>query len=138
MRKFVLPFLLILSLFGTEITFDKNLNIESSLKQKFQTYWELRGKKRFYKTYNMEIPYLNYLHNQDWYEDYFANAPRIKKIVVKKIECKNEKCNISMIFYPQYNPNDYSFIKDIWVKVNNNWYHRYNDNPLPPMGKPVF
>ena len=132
MRKVLLLALASTLLFSVEFDFTKNIE-NKSLKKSFQNYWENRGNKRFYKTYAYELPYLDYLHTQEWYEDYFAKAMRIKKITVKKVICKDEKCRIDFVFNPKSKPRDEDFHIDSWLKMDGKWYHSYNDNPLPVM-----
>jgi hypothetical protein len=127
MKKLLILFVAVFA-FSIEINFAGGVLMKSDLKNRFVEYWSYRAKKRFYKTYGFEMPYLRYLYSQDWYEDYFSTAPRIKKISIKKIDCKNDICKIGIILYFGKN---YSYYTDKWVKVDNIWYHRFNDRPLP-------
>lgn len=128
MKKAVLIISLLSFLFAVDITYNKGVLIPESLKNSFNKYWSLRADKRFYKTYQYELPYLNYLHSQEWYEDFFSTAPRIKKIKVKWVKCTKTKCKIGMILKIG---KENVFYIDTWVNVDNRWYHKYNDNALP-------
>ncbi len=133
MKRLTLVLLLLASsLFAAEFDFKTDI-IDASLKSSFKTYWNYRADKKFYKTYSYELPYLDYLHSQDWYEDFFAKSMRLKKIVIKKVQCKDEKCKIAFVFYTKSMPKDGHYFTDEWVNLDNKWYHSYNDNPLPPM-----
>lgn len=127
MKKLFLLMMGILA-FSLEINFANGVLMQSDLKNRFVDYWNYRAHKEFDKTYNYEMPYLKYLHSKEEYEDYFEDAPRIKKIIVKNINCKNNICYISLLLKIYHN---YVFFKDKWVKVDNIWYHRYNDMLLP-------
>jgi hypothetical protein len=114
--------------FALEINFANGVLMQSDLKSRFIKYWQNRANKYFFKTYDLEMPYLRYLYSKEWYEDYFSLAPRIKKISIKKIDCKDNICYIHMLL--KINKNNV-YYKDKWVKVDGIWYHRFNDNPLP-------
>ena len=130
MKKVVLLALSASLLFSVEFDFQKKIE-ERALEKSFTNYWEARGAKKFYKTYDYELPYLNYLHSQEWYEDFFSRAMRIKKMVVKKVKCKEEKCRIEFNFYTKSAPKESHYLQDDWINVDGKWYHVYNDNPLP-------
>jgi len=115
-------------LFALEINFSSGVLMQSNLKKRFVEYWNNRAHKQFYKTYDLELPYLKYLYSKDWYEDYFSNAPRIKKISIKRVNCKDNICKIGMVLKIYKNSVYYT---DKWIKVDNVWYHRFNDNALP-------
>lgn len=114
--------------FALEINFANGVLMKSDLRNRFVDYWSYRANKEFYKTYNFELPYLKYLYSKDSYEDYFNNAPRIKKITVKRIICKENVCFVDLLLHI-YKNNVY--YKDEWVNVDNVWYHRFNDRGLP-------
>ena len=127
MKKLFLLFLGVLA-FSLEINFANGVLMKSDLKKRFVNYWNYRAHKEFSKAYNFEMPYLRYIHPKEEYEDFFANAPRIKKISVKKIECKGNVCYVGMVLKIYKNE---VFYKDKWIKVDNTWYHRYRDRALP-------
>ena len=129
--KTILALLLASSLlFSVEFSNTKEIT-NSSLQKSFKAYWGARADKKFYKTYAFEVPYLNYLHTQDWYEDYFAKSMRMKKITIKKVVCKDEICMIHFVFNPKSKPKDEHYLIDNWLQLDGKWYHSYNDNPLP-------
>ncbi len=128
MKKLIIFFATFL--FSAQITFNNSLLIPSSLKEKFISYWQARANKEFYKTFNYEMPYLRYLYSKDWYEDFFSSSPRFKSIYVKNFECKGNICFFTLLLKPKYSK-DTIFYKDKWVKVDNTYYHRFNDLLLP-------
>ena len=127
MKKLFLLFLGVLA-FSLEINFANGVLMKSDLKERFVNYWNYRAHKEFSKAYNFEMPYLRYIHSKEEYEDFFANAPRIKKISVKRIDCKDNFCIIGMDI-SIYKKTFYKI--DKWIKVDNTWYHRYDDRVLP-------
>ena len=130
MRTIIVFFIITVNLFSIEIDFDKNLSLDNRLKNTFIQYWEKRAKKRFDQTYRYEAPFLRYLYTKDWYIKYFLNAPKIKKIVVKSIDCNIDQsiCKIKMLIkVKKY----FHLYTDRWINVDKIWYHRFNDKPLP-------
>jgi len=125
--KKVMLLLISVFAFSFEINFH-NVSIDNSLKTKFTKYWTYRANREFSKTYKYELPYLQYIHSKEWYEDFFMLAPRIKKIDIKNIKCKNNICFIGMILKIGKNK---TYFRDKWIKVDKIYYHRFNDNPLP-------
>jgi len=113
--------------FAFQINFN-NLSMDKNLKNNFSKYWTYRAKRSFSDTYKYELPYLQYIHTKEWYEDFFMSAPRIKKIAVTKIDCKDNICYIPMLLKIGKAK---VYFKDKWIKVDKNWYHKFNDNPLP-------
>jgi hypothetical protein len=126
--KKILILLIAIFAFSFEVNFANGVLMKSDLKNKFIQYWSLRAEKKFDKTYKFEMPYLRYLYSKDWYEDFFSTAPKIRKISIKKIDCKNNICRIGIVLYTKRN---YIYIFDKWIKVDNVWYHRFNDRLLP-------
>ena len=135
MLKLFLSFILLLPVFlnATEIEVDKNVkNIPSALQKRVISYWEKRAQKQFEETYEYELPYLQYLHTSLWYEQFFQDAPKFSKIIVKKVENINKnKSIIGLLLYPKYNSKNFVFLYDTWVKIDGNWYHKYKDSSLP-------
>jgi len=114
--------------FSLEINFSSGVLMRSDLKDRFVSYWADRANRDFKDAYKYEMPYLKYIHSLEWYEDFFITAPRIKKIKVKRIDCKDNICYVSMLLKIGKN---YIFYRDKWVKVDKIWYHRFRDNALP-------
>jgi len=114
--------------FSLEINFSNGVLMKSNLKNRFIYYWSARANRDFKDAYKYEMPYLQYIHSLEWYEDFFITAPRIKKIKIKKIDCKGNICYVSMLLKIGKN---YIFYKDKWIKVDKIWYHRFRDKALP-------
>lgn len=127
MKKLLFLILAVFS-FALEINFANGVLMPSNLKNRFISYWSFRANKEFYKTYKFELPYLKYIHPKEEYEDFFADAPRIKRISIKNISCKNNICYIGMVLSIYKNK---VYYKDKWIKVDNVWYHRFKDSALP-------
>lgn len=127
MKKLIFLIIAVFS-FGLEINFASGILMKSSLKNRFVNYWNYRAHKEFYKTYKFELPYLKYIHPKEEYEDFFNDAPRIKKVMVKHLECKDNICYVGMVLKIG---REYVYYKDKWIKVDNIWYHRFKDSALP-------
>jgi hypothetical protein len=129
MKKYIFFLFTFNFLFALEIIFPKNISIDNNLKSRFIQYWNFRGNLIFSKSYNFEMPYLKYLYTKTWYKNFFKNAPKIKKISIINIDCKNQICKIN--FNAKIRKIGYIYYSDKWIKIDNTWYHRFNDNPLP-------
>ena len=129
---FSLLFIFTQIIWATNVKFDKEVSIDSSLKKEITKYWTDRGEEEFKKTYSQELPYLQYIHSKDWYRRFFKNAPDISVIKIKNIKNSNDNSYIfGILLYFKYNPKSPTFLYDKWLKIDNKWYHKYNDNPLP-------
>ncbi len=112
---------------------DKNVAMKSKLKERVVQYWENRSKKQFSKTYSYELPYQTYVHSKRWYENFFQNAPRFTKVVIKKIQCDQHVCTIGLLLFPEDMSGSYDtvFLYDKWIVIDGVWYHKFNDVSLP-------
>ena len=132
MKKIILFFLIALIVNAAEISFEKNLKIPKLLEKRVTSYWKYRADKLFEKTYSYELPYLNYLHTELWYEKFFQNSSKFSKIRVKKVgKCDKTSCILGILLIPKFSPDDPIFIYDKWIKIDKIWYHKYDDSPLP-------
>ncbi len=114
------------------IKIDNGVKLKKALKNRVETYWKARAKKDFETSYKFELPYLNYIHSEDWYEIFFQNASKFSKIELKKIKsCNKSICIIGLLLRYRFNPDNFIFLYDKWIKVDGIWYHKYDDNPLP-------
>ena len=129
MKLLIVLFFSLSFIFATTVEIPHKIHLEPSLVKNFQKYWEKRGERRFNEIYNKELPYLQYLHSQKWYKNFFVNAPKFKKVLVKKIHsCTQNVCILGILLFKDSSP---IYLYDKWIKVNGKWYHRYNDSPLP-------
>jgi len=117
--------------FATEVVVPSSLKLPQGLKERFVSYWEKRGEKKFSKTYSYEIPYLQYLHSRDWYQNFFIDAPQFKVIAIHKLyECGTKSCILGIKLYRKKS-SDPIYLHDKWIKIDGVWYHKYRDSYLP-------
>jgi hypothetical protein len=107
-------------------------SVPAELKKRITEYWEARRKRDFEHIYRYELPYLQYLHSKSWYLNFFKNAPKFKKIEVKKVKsCDENVCVLGLLLYKSNDLKSPIFLYDKWIKVGKIWYHKFNDKPLP-------
>jgi len=110
----------------------ETLKLPKDLKVRILNYWENRSKKNFEATYQIELPYLKYLHTKEWYEKFFQDATLFSKVKIKKItQCDENICTVGLLLNPKFSPETNIFLYDKWIKVDNLWYHKYVDSALP-------
>lgn len=136
MKKLVLAcFVFTFMLYGDcKVDVNSSLKIDKELKQKVSFYWKNKGERRYSDIYNLELPYLNFIHTKDWYEDYFNGAPKYSKVEVYDVKSVSKEIvefKLKIYFPNQKEP---VWLGDRWIKVNKSWYHKYNDSPLPKFG----
>ncbi len=129
MRLLVASLFFSSTLFSTTIEMSDKVQLDPNLKQRFENYWAKRGEGIFDSVYDQELPYLRYLHSRSWYKNFFANAPKFKKVVIKRIHsCTKNVCILGILLFKDSSP---IYLYDKWIKINGKWYHRFNDSPLP-------
>ena len=111
--------------------FKSDVKLPKNLAETMHEYWGYRCDKTFGKSYPHELPYLDFLHTRKWYEDFFANQRKFKKIEIKKVAKKSDDVVIvGILLYPSKG-HDPIFLYDKWIKLDKKWYHKYDDRPLP-------
>ncbi len=134
MKKIALALIASISFaFGVEFDTTK-VSINKSIEKQFKTYWTNRGEKKHAKNYGLELPYLQFLHDKKWYENFFANASIIEKVeVVKVVKESKDEIILGINLYLE-NRKDPVWFNDKWLNVEGKWYHKYDDSLLPRFG----
>ncbi|SFP30403.1 hypothetical protein [Hydrogenimonas thermophila] len=129
MKILIIVFLFVQMLFAVE--FDFKVPLESSLQESFKRYWSLKESESYdLKTlYKMELPYLRYLNPIKKYK-LFVPPLEIKKVEVTKI-FKNRGDKVELGAWLYNFDEEKSYFHDIWVKMDDKWYHRFIDKILP-------
>jgi hypothetical protein len=114
---------------------DNNLSIPSDsynkLSRRHLEYWDAMSHKDFKKTYTFELPYVRYIKDFEWYDRF--NSPNqsgfvIVQYAIEKIDAHRVRVKARK----EYEGKVY-FFNDIWILVNNTWYHKTKTSRLPPM-----
>ena len=130
MKLLIIFSLLSSLLFATIVEIPSEIHLDSDLTKSFQKYWKNRGEREFDKTYDQELPYLQYIHSRKWYKDFFIDAPKFRKVLIKKVHsCTQNVCILGILLFKDTSSPIYLY--DKWIRVNDKWYHRYSDSYLP-------
>ena len=130
--KLVMLIFFLQQLNAAQVVVKEDKKLPEALKQRVTHYWSSKGDKEFEKSYSYELPYLQYLHTEHWYEKFFQNAPKFSKIELKKITKKNNTTFIlGLLLYPKFAPNSPTYLYDKWINIDGIWYHKYIDSAIP-------
>ena len=121
-----------IDLSAAEVSIPKNIQISKNLENRISDYWGKRAENDFKSTYSIELPYLNYIHSRKWYKKCFHNAATFSNVdIIKVFKCDSEICTLGLELTDEDTTDSKIFIKDKWINIDNTWYHRYDDSPLP-------
>ena len=114
---------------------DQNLTLADEnikeLAMRFMQYWDAVSRHDFNTSYQMELPYIQFVKP---YDDYTTEGNAQFEhfyVTLKKVECLDGNCTTALL------QREYRFKKKIlsfkskWIKVNGTWYHRYDFSLFP-------
>jgi len=131
MLKFIVLLLTFIYVSFAAVEIEFTIPLEKKLKDSFYDYWSSRAIKKHDKNYDKELPYQQFLHTQEWYEDFLQESPRIEKIIVRKIMQNDDNMQLLGIELKMQNRSDLVWYDDKWYFIEGKWYHKYNDSLLP-------
>ena len=112
-------------------------NEKELLKKRVKTYWDLKAKGAFEKTYNYEAPSYRKKHKLTQYIRQFGHYAKIENVKIDKIEFigKNKakvflRMNLTIIgTYVNKMPVP---TVDYWAKEKGKWYHCFPEKKAKP------
>lgn len=139
MKHWALPLaaILLLSFAGCEkkyryATLDTNLSAtpaSEELLERVREYWEYRSLFDYGHARSFELPYLNFIKDENWYLQFHAHDRKKYRIVLKQVRMHGDEAKVRIHIYLPHT--DYGF-NDSWYLVNGTWYHYYHPSILPP------
>ncbi len=105
-------------------------NQDSKLLQRVLDYWYLRSTHEFKKSYKYELPYQIYLKKFDNYADESASTYRKFHTSILKIEYQHNN-SIAIVYRKYKYKNTVLNQKSKWIKLENEWYHKYDYTVFP-------
>lgn len=123
---------------------DKNATIESGienftdLKKRYFKYWDLRSAAEYTQSYAYELPYLNLLKSQEWYEEFHMYDN--KNYTTTMLYAKRDKNDGDIVHIRNNFKGKYidTNVTEKWININGIWYHSYSQSLLPPKPKPII
>lgn len=117
------------------ISKDVNLTIKDDkteeLVERSMDYWEAMSKGEYDRTYDYELPYLNFLKDRSWYIEFKTGSRTQYTVNLKRVTYDARDEDIAKITtFVDLGHTSYTF-EDPWYNINGTWYHFYEQSLLP-------
>jgi sarcosine oxidase delta subunit len=139
--KILLYILVISAIFGCDakkesvVTLSADLSIDDDLLERYGEYWTYMSKNDYDRSYEYELPYLNFLKSKEWYKE-FQYGGKID-FKVKILSISEDKDDKDVVFVRANYRGKYldSNITEKWINIKGTWYHYYSQSLLPSLPK---
>ena len=105
-------------------------DIEALKKENLQ-YWDYSSKAMYAKSFDFELPYLQFLYPKEWYLNFRASDKRGYKTAITKIEFDPDERYLAYVTVELLYKGSKIKLREKWYKINTDWYHKFTPSYLP-------
>lgn len=117
------------------VSIDQNVTFDTKnakeLRNRFITYWDLRSRHLFEKSYRYELPYIRFLKNEETYNSELSVTFKDFKIIMKKVVFDNPEQTRATVYREYIKDDVLLHQKTRWYLVNGTWYRKYDFSLFP-------